>query len=330
MDVTLHYSFGQRVVVTIDPGATVLDLLDLAREKVSGSTCLLFGDELLNPELPLSDTGLTADGEVLVLTGLSPEDLKTCLEKIWVPNTTLASLEKEFPGAASHPEVALVWLGLSHSNIEDIHPSLWGCSSFVTEAVAKHPKALAFAAPRLREERSIVLRAVGYSGLALEHAAENLRNDKPVVIRAVESHGSALEYASERLQGDQDVVLAAVEKDGDALRYASQQMKADRGVVMAAVCSYGLALEHASCELQDDKEIVMAAVGNRPNALVHASLRLRGNRTIVLCAMQRSSLALVYAAPSCWKAVKLLLGSLTQPPPLSDTYRRCFWSDLTG
>eukprot|EP00913_Durusdinium_trenchii_P020915 g19651.t1 len=181
----------------------------------------------------------------------------------------------------------------------DIIPKLWGK---VAAQVMDDPYS-----------KETVQAAVVRDGRALAHAAPPLKQDKEVVLKAVQADGSALMFASEELQRDkekmggrssqvltlnsfllshtdhgEEVVLAAVSCDGQVLSLATALI-ADKEVALAAVKQSGKALQHCSEQLRNDEE---SWVGKQAEGRTVKGQRL--NRVVVDAAMENNTEALPY------------------------------------
>ncbi|MBS4165958.1 MULTISPECIES: DUF4116 domain-containing protein [unclassified Neochlamydia] len=100
--------------------------------------------------------------------------------------------------------------------------------------VRKDGLILKYAAPKLCNNKELVLAAVQQNGLAFKYASQELQNDREVVLTAVQQNGLALKYASQELQNDREVVLTAVQQDASAVQYASQELQNDPIIIALA------------------------------------------------------------------------------------------------
>lgn len=66
--------------------------------------------------------------------------------------------------------------------------------------------------------------AVSQNGRSLQYASPRIKNNKTIVLKAVQQDGTALKYASEDLRDNDEVVFAAVKQNPSAIRYASPDL----------------------------------------------------------------------------------------------------------
>ena len=119
--------------------------------------------------------------------------------------------------------------------------------------------ALQLASPRLRADRTFVLRAIRVDCKNAQYASPQLKNDQAFVLDAIHIDWRVLLSLPEAWRGNKIAVLAAVQQSGRALRHASEDLRNDRNIVAAAVQQTWQAFPYASPSLKADFAIARRA-----------------------------------------------------------------------
>eukprot|EP00755_Sulcionema_specki_P026043 Sspe_Gene.84715::Locus_55611_Transcript_2_2_Confidence_0.667_Length_1243::g.84715::m.84715 len=311
MTVALCLPWGDIAPVTVHSDAVVADLQDLASRAAGMERVhLVFGGEELGDEdMVLANTGLVAEGVVMVRPGLSEATVSRCKAMV-----DCGGLEGDLPrvaqlrtrGATGDRRVVLHAVARDAREYQGADEALRLDPTFAIEAIAVNPGVVRHLGP-LSGDKKVILAAIQCYDNVLEYAAPALQADRDVVLAAVCSSGTGrdLQHASRALRNDREVVMAAVKRRGMALEYASPSLRGNRSVVLAAVSQKGDALQFADVTLLSDEEVVLRAVMQSGTALRYAASPMRGNKKVVSAAVKTSNHALKYASPRVVAALGL-------------------------
>ncbi|CAK9013062.1 unnamed protein product [Durusdinium trenchii] len=171
----------------------------------------------------------------------------------------------------------------------DIIPKLWGkVAAQVQAAVVRDGRALAHAAPPLKQDKEVVLKAVQADGSALMFASEELQRDKEKMgghppSRDVLIQSNICLGLATALIADKEVALAAVKQSGKALQHCSEQLRNDEESWVGK-----------QAEGRTVKDVCLAAVQQNGRALRYASEGQRLNRVVVDAAMENNTATVLH------------------------------------
>jgi hypothetical protein len=109
-----------------------------------------------------------------------------------------------------------------------------------------------------RNSKILIDRLVAHAGhRALIFASPELRDDKTYILQHVKVNGRRLKFASKALKDDREIVKAAINTYGGALEWASPRLRRDPDLVWSAVMSHGCAMHHVPRRMREQPDFIL-------------------------------------------------------------------------